>query len=279
MIPREVRDLAGKVGISLRMVKGIWQRNARNMINGTLYYDINLIKNSVCEERRNQIFNAMDEIDKESTNEQIMCKLLRCSKKLFSIEEIFQGSHGIDYMIVNKIGINNKMLCKSNKYYTYAACHHCYSNVKKIPGNYIVTSPCYRLEEEYNEYRKSSFDMFEIVTFDTEEKLAYYQWEYILFIISILEKANISNYHILVASDSFMTEDSKKILYQMLNKSKIEVTVFSPKYQKNIPVASINFHRKNFISKFNLTEDVSYDSMCFGIGIDRLKNIILEYSH
>ena len=119
--------------------------------------------------------------------------------------------------------------------------------------------------------------MFEIVSFDTDENLAILGWELIFMIHSILEKSNIIDFQIIAANDSFMTEDKEKLLYQMLSKSKIEIVVYSEKYKKNIAVASINFHRKNFISKFELTDDVSINSMCFGIGIDRLKNIVAEY--
>ena len=247
------------------------------MKDGCICYDFDLIKNSISEARKQQIFSAVDSVDSQLSNRDILQAIKEAVNSIFSIDDIFFGDDYIDYEIINKIGINNKMLYQNNRYHTYAACHHCYGKVKKIPGKYIVSAHCYRIENEYNEYRKKDFDMFEIVSFDTDENLAILGWELIFMIYSILEKSNIIDFQIIAANDSFMTEDKEKLLYQMLSKSKIEIVVYSEKYKKNIAVASINFHRKNFISKFELTDDVSINSMCFGIGIDRLKNIVAEY--
>ena len=275
ILPDEIKEILKEVDINPNVASAIWKKDSIYMIQNTIEYDQERLFNEIPGDRKQKIVEAVRKMEvEEDPLQYIISSALGC----FVIESVIRGQDFIDLSIVNKIGINNKMRMGKGKYYTYAACHHCYNTVKKVPANYIVYSPCYRIEEYYNNYRKEKFNMFEIVTFDEFNKIESSKLEFIFFICEILNRNNANDYKISLANDSFITDNKEKLLYQILSKSKIEILCFSKQETRYISVASVNMHRKSFIQKFHITRNPLFESMCFGIGIKKYKNMFDEYN-
>ena len=163
-------------------------------------------------------------------------------------------------------------------YKNFALCHHCYEKPKVNEYSAeIVTGECYRNEKYYSKFRLPKFSMTEVVFWGDEEKLFEHREE-ILFLFLCIGESLGEKYRIKIANDSFLSDNLEVILYQILNKSKLELEVYSSEENKYISIASLNFHGSYFTRKFSITSDnQSYlQSMCVGFGLNRISEIFKE---
>ena len=277
-LPTEIKKIIPSLEISEKMYLLLWNRNNDFIKNNTLEYDVSALVNFLKKTESEAIKTIETKLPFFFHNNvsEIQKKLISFFESIYDIEDEICGNDYLDDETMQRIGINSNMRICEKIYYTYAACYHCYSKVNKVPSKYIAYSPCYRIETKQNKFRRNKFHMFEVVEFDKEEMLEKQRYYYIYIMVKLLEAHGINNVRVIIANDSFVTDNKQRIAYQMLTKSKVEIQVFSKYLGDYIAVSSINMHYKHFIQKFEILCSSDYNSMCFGVGLERLREIIIE---
>ncbi|WP_176786469.1 aminoacyl--tRNA ligase-related protein [Thermoactinomyces sp. DSM 45892] len=243
-------------------------------------YGLERIKNSVNQlmlrykNIGNQIstLNVLDEFNRGLSN--ILLEIFQVDKTMQPIDILDEYSSEKLRLDSNQGALLSGKINKT--FYNYALCHHCYSKVKSHTIQ-MVTGNCYRNEKDYDRFRLPKFKMTELVFFDSDNQLAVLK-EKIMALFKIMGDSIGLKYRIRIANDSFITNDVERILYQVLNKSKIELEVYTPIEDKYISICSSNYHGSYFSQKFSITrEDKSYiQSMCVGFGLNRIIEILKD---
>ncbi|WP_374717773.1 hypothetical protein [Neobacillus sp.] len=212
--------------------------------------------------------------------------LIELLSNIFNVdsERIKEAPNNINIQSAKLLGLDkNKGVVRlangtNEEYKTFALCHHCYKE-QIINGfsSEIITGECYRKEEFYNKFRLSKFLMTEILFYGNETELFEVREKIIYLFWCIGQNLN-QKFRIKIANDTFMSDNPEVILYQILNKSKLELEVYSKSEDKYISVASINFHGSYFSRKFLIQNEnrTFVQTMCVGFGINRIFEILKE---
>ena len=158
---------------------------------------------------------------------------------------------------------------------TPAVCLHHYHDYKnkiiELEKN-ISFGKCYR-DEGANlntNTRLIEFNMVEFILLSNSENIKMYFDKSIILIKSLLELFKVDNYFTTSSDIFFDDSTTNKTISQLVGATKIECRFSDEK--NNFSIASINKHGIHFTEPLNIKlQDSSLSqSMCFGIGLDRL---------
>ncbi|MED1790172.1 hypothetical protein P4V47_22345 [Brevibacillus laterosporus] len=266
----------------------IWKKSSINSFNvEKLILNSSKISELDIVEIREPVRNLIQKyIEKKCSINDINQDLIELLSDIFDIdlERVKEAPNNINIQSAKQLGLDkNKSVVRgtsgtSEEYKTFALCHHCYKE-QIITGfsTEIITGECYRKEEFYNKFRLSKFLMTELVFYGNEAELFKVREKIIYLFWCIGQNLN-KKFRIKIANDTFMSDNPEVVLYQILNKSKLELEVYSKSEDKYISVASINFHGSYFSRKFLMQNNnkTFVQTMCVGFGINRISEILEE---
>lgn len=267
----EIAKQAKKETIEKKWLNG---KEHSKLISDSLEYDLTKTRNYIDRDFENYVDRVFKTFEKDIT-----LFLKRNLKQLFEVNKEVKTKNIIPEENARKLDyFNNKNAMKSNNdYQTYALCHHCYSEIPGVPYTILLEGLCYRKEETSNLFRKEQFKMIELVHFNSIEELEILKHKYIYIFSKIGDLLKPYKYKVVLANDSFISNDPGLILYQLLEGRKVELQVYSEYLNEYVSLASINMHGSFFANKFNIKENGNLaSSMCVGFGIDRIEALIYE---
>lgn len=166
-----------------------------------------------------------------------------------------------------------------------ALCVHCYPLLEKMgmsissPVFYTVLGKCFREESGNlnNNERLYEFQMAELVCIGDNQRINQLREEWFAILGIFGEELGL-NFKLETANDIFFDEFStEKVFSQRIQDSKVEMNVYIPKLKQYISIGSVNFHKNHFTKEYDIThENSNLESMCLGIGYDRLLLSLLE---
>ena len=175
--------------------------------------------------------------------------------------------------VINENNVTNQNIKKSRYYLTPAACLHLYPVIgEKQLINEIVTTKArvYRYErEEFIEgQRLWDFSVREFVAVGDVEYVKGFLKDFQQKSVALCNKINLEC-ELKVSSDLFYPHKLNDVRGKMqrVNKQKIELVVKSR--EKELALASFNYHGFHFSSPFGFEREGKVVTGCVGFGLDR----------
>ena len=280
-LPLEVKNALSDIakdGLTPNMFIEIWNKSSKFLVDGTLKYDLQKIDELVFTKYRDYYDRVNEFLSSTVVSYDSIQHLEEYIKlflaKIYDCDTNIEAPEFLDNetkMIIGEASFKNAVIMEDINL-SYTPCHHCYGRIHSIPFEVIVTGTCYRKEEYHDQFRKSKFRMVEYVCADTLCVLESKKNQILFMFKKIAEVFGFENYQVVIANDSFLTDDPIKIAYQYLRKSKVELQVYIESYGKYVAFMSVNMHFDFFSRKFGFKDSSGnfINSMCLGFGIDRI---------
>lgn len=265
-----------------KLFRKLWNKKSLDFIINSTQIDCKKLENRLKADERfihkvKSFFEKNSILENCLNIEDLKIYIRKMFCEIFDVEKYFEADENINKKVVNELELNklDHIVINDDRYMTYALCHHCYCLVKEAPEKYVIEGKCYRHEDYLDIFRKEKFTMVEMVLFSSPLQLEDYRNK-IIYLEYFLVKGLFSNYKFCIANDSFISDAPDLLLYQFLNKTKLELQIYDDINNKYIAVSSINMHMKSFTKKYKICtcDGKMADSMCVGIGIDRLFELI-----
>lgn len=170
-----------------------------------------------------------------------------------------------------------------------AVCLHAYPlfRNRKIPGSMLpirlsALGKSFRFESgnHNNTERLLEFSMREIISIGSHSMLLH-ESALLQKILIDLGQALGLTFTITTANDMFIGKDAAtRTLSQNISKSKLEFNIYYPNSRRHVACASVNRHSTFFTGPMNIREKSTgalLESMCFGLGIERLSTMLMAY--
>ncbi|UNL87595.1 hypothetical protein [Priestia koreensis] len=175
------------------------------------------------------------------------------------------------------------MFQSSDKVLQPCICYHCYEELsdKEISTKIIsAKGNCFRNEivNELNNFRKSEFEMREIVIFGDSHEVSNLRKNLMSDVWNLFCKLGLNGL-VQTANDPFFYyEDFKKETYQLMSEAKYEL-IYTPKEtdSKGVAIASFNYIGEYLCRKYNIKKGNKIaNSACIAFGIDRWSEAIIN---
>lgn len=178
-----------------------------------------------------------------------------------------------DYIKKNHDKISEENLKYHGYYLTPAACVHVYP---MLGNNYNRKNTCYTFNEKVFRYEGGNYGDERLWEFAVREFVFVGRKEYVLKMLGKFKSLALEfskkidlNSELVSASDIFYPNSENKIRekLQLANDLKHELRI--PYKDKNIAIASFNFHDTHFSKAFNFDDNNQIVTGCVGFGLDR----------